>query len=65
MAKKSEGANVFKLEQLKASEKYRDCIDILSVVLEPEKEYTQGEVEAAIQEFRSAPVVEKRNGVKS
>jgi|GEM_PF-2491659 len=66
MAEKGKGtkSSGFMLEQLKGSEKYQGDIDILSVVLEPEKEYTQEEVEAAIQKFRSSPIIEKRNEVK-
>lgn len=51
-----ENAPVFTKMQLRGSEKYRDDVDILGVVLKDDKSYTIKEVDSLIKQFKERSV---------
>ncbi len=60
-SKKTDTVNTYPREALANSKKYRAWTDVLMVVLEPGKQYTMAEADAAIDKFKSRKVVEKVN----
>lgn len=70
MAKKSEAVEQEVVEpmyiksQIIGSEKFGDCRDILSIVLEEDKTYTLSEIEGLVNQFKNKVIQEKKNGGK-
>jgi len=52
----------FTREQVLQSAKYRPYYDILGVVLEDDGQYTEKEIDEAVQAFLAKPIYEQVNG---
>ncbi len=61
MAEKKSNAPVFKLAALEGSKKYQAKIDLLRVLLNPDKEYTEAEIEDILAKELARPVVKEVN----
>lgn len=63
MAKNKETADsLYVKTQIVNAKRFRDCRDILSVVLDDGKTYTLAEIEKKVSDFKNSAIIEIRNG---